>query len=300
MSNQQIIIQNYNKNMSGLTIEEAQEHIEVLKSKMEEEINYYKTEIQLALQDADHDKKWEDYQKYLNEWEQNAEETENERQIKISQSYRADSNYDFWENYDEREDYNSKSEEEEASENSCEEDDAEEDDADEDDANSDEEEADSDEEDADSDEDESKERDDNVVTYQLLQSMFDYKNAEPEDCCFCKSEEEEEEESRLDQLQKKIDGIDNVVYQLLGGMFNHETQSNILDFHLRTLSWKKNTNTDTDSNDEEFLNESAWPTTRQGDQNEEDIRLLKQQVLKLEETNNYLIRIIKEQLGINL
>ena len=286
--------------MSGLTIEEAQEHIEVLKSKMEEEINYYKTEIQLALQDADHDKKWEDYQKYLNEWEQNAEETENERQIKISQSYRADSNYDFWENYDEREDYNSKSEEEEASENSCEEDDAEEDDADEDDANSDEEEADSDEEDADSDEDESKERDDNVVTYQLLQSMFDYKNAEPEDCCFCKSEEEEEEESRLDQLQKKIDGIDNVVYQLLGGMFNHETQSNILDFHLRTLSWKKNTNTDTDSNDEEFLNESAWPTTRQGDQNEEDIRLLKQQVLKLEETNNYLIRIIKEQLGINL
>ena len=268
--------------MSGLTIEEAQEHIEVLKSKMEEEINYYKTEIQLALQDAAHDKKWEDYQTYLNEWEQNAEEAENERQIKISQSYRADSNYDFWENYDEREDYNSKSEEEEASENSCEEDNSDKDDAEEE-------------------EDESKERDDNVVTYQLLQRMFDYKNAEPKDCCFCKSEEEEEEEeSRLDQLQKKIDGIDNVVYQLLGGMFNHETQSNILDFHLRTLSWKKNTNTDTDSNDEEFLNESAWPTTRQGDQNEEDIRLLKQQVLKLEETNNYLIRVIKEQLGINL
>jgi hypothetical protein len=280
MSNQQIIIQNYNKNMSGLTIEEAEEHIEVLKSKMEEEINYYKTEIQLALQDADHDKKWEDYQKYLNEWEQNAEEAENERQIKISQSYRADSNYDFWENYDEREDYNSKSEEEVASEDSCEEEDDAEDDAEED-----------------AEEEESKERNDNVVTYQLLQSMFDYQNAEPEDCCFCKSEEEE---SRLDQLQKKIDGIDNVVYQLLGGMFNHETQSNILDFHLRTLSWKKNTNTDTDSNDEEFLNESAWPTTRQGDQNEEDIRLLKQQVLKLEETNNYLIRIIKEQLGINL
>ncbi len=289
--------------MSGLTIEEAQEYIEVLKSKMEEEINYYKTEIQLALHDAAHDKKWEDYQKYLNEWEQNAEEAENERQIKISQSYRADSNYDFWENYDEREDYNSKSEEEEASENSCEEADSDEEeaDSDEEEADSDEEDADSDEEDADSDEDESKERDDNVVTYQLLQRMFDYKNAEPKDCCFCKSEEEEEEEeSRLDQLQKKIDGIDNVVYQLLGGMFNHETQSNILDFHLRTLSWKKNTNTDTDSNDEEFLNESAWPTTRQGDQNEEDIRLLKQQVLKLEETNNYLIRVIKEQIGINL
>jgi DNA-directed RNA polymerase specialized sigma subunit len=86
-------------------------------------------------------------------------------------------------------------------------------------------------------------------------------------------------------------------------MFNHETQSNVLDFHLKTLSGKKNTNTDSDSDsdsdDEEFSNESAWPTTRQGDQNEEDIRLLKQQVLKLEETNNYLIRVIKEQIGIN-
>jgi hypothetical protein len=188
--------------MLGLTIEEAQEHIEVLKSKMEEEINYYKTEIQLALQDAAHDKKWEDYQKYLNEWEQNAEEAENERQIRFGQSYGPDSNYDFWENYDEREDYNSKSEEE-ASENSCEEDDLEDDDA------------------------EEEERVDNGITYQLLQSMFDYKNAEPEDCCISKSNEEE-----------------------------------------------------------------IWLL-------KEQVEMLRQQVSKLEETNTLLIRVIKEQIGLN-
>ena len=233
MSNQQIIIQNYNKNMSGLTIEEAQEHIEVLRRKMEEEIEYYKTELALALQDADQDKKWADYQKYLNEWEQNAEEAENERQLKINQSYGADSEYDFWEDYDEREDYNSKSEED-----LCEHSDEDADDNDEDDMNiyilrndaallAEEEEK----------------RVDNGITYQLLQSMFDYQNAEPEYCC---------------------------------------------------------------KNDEEFLEETRCPTTRQGYQNEEEIRILKeqvellrQQVSKLEETNTLLIRAMKEQIGIN-
>jgi hypothetical protein len=201
MSNQQIIIQNYNKNMSGLTIEEAQEHIEVLRCKMEEEIDYYKKEIQLALQDAAHDKKWADYQKYLNEWEQNAEEAENEIQLKINEPYVADSKYDFWENYDEREDYNSKSEEdasEDSGEDSGEEDDMNiyilrrdayllaNDDASED--SGEEEEA-----DEDSGEDAEK-RVDNVITYQLLQRMFDYQNAEPEYCC--KNDEEFLEETR--------------------------------------------------------------------------------------------------------
>ena len=195
--------------MSGLTIEEAQEHIEVLKCEMKEETDYYKREIQLALQDAAYDKKWEDYQKYLNEWEQNAEEVENERQLKINKSYGDDSEYDFWEDYDEREDYNSKSDED-VSEDS---------------------------------EEEEEKRVDNVITYQLLQRMFDYQNAEPEYCC---------------------------------------------------------------KNDEEFLEETRWPATQQGYQNEEEIRLLKeqvellrQQVSKLEETNTLLIRAMKEQIGIN-
>ena len=266
--------------MSGLTIEEAQEHVEALKEcrEMEEEIDYYKTEIALALQEreAAYDKKWEDYQRYLSEWEQNAEEeAENERQLKLNQPYGADSNYDFWEDYDEREDYNSKSEEE-VIEYSCDED--------------------VDEEEADAD---ARERVDNVVTYQLLQKMFDYKNAEPEYCC----ENDEEEESRLDQLQEKLDRVENAVYQLLGGLFNDKTQSNLLDFHLRTLLGKPYTNPQLD--DDELLKESIWPTTQQGYQNEEEIRLLKdqvellrQQVSKLEETNTLLIRAIKEQIGI--
>jgi hypothetical protein len=122
--------------------------------------------------------------------------------------------------------------------------------------------------------------------------MFDYKNAEPQDCCISKSDEEED--SRLDQLQEKLERVDNVVYQLLGGLFNHEIQNQQLDFHLRTLLGKKYTNTDSD--DAEFLEETKWPTTRQGYQNEEEIRLLKEQVNLLKQQ----VSKLEEQIGINL
>jgi hypothetical protein len=103
------------------------------------------------------------------------------------------------------------------------------------------------------------------------------------------SEDEVEEPSaKMDELEKKIDNVENVVYQLLGGLFNQTTQSNIIDSHLCDLRGTR------------FLGagineESIWPTTRQGDQNEEEIRLLKQQVSKLEGTVEMLVRIIKDQ-----
>ena len=45
---------------------------------------------------------------------------------------------------------------------------------------------------------------------------------------------------------------------------------------------------------------SIWPTTRQGDKNEKEIRLLKRQVSKLEDTVSLLVRIIRDQIGFDV
>jgi hypothetical protein len=101
--------------------------------------------------------------------------------------------------------------------------------------------------------------------------------------------DEEEPESKINSLEKKLDGVENVVYQLLGGLFNQETQSNMIDLHqccLRGSEYQGEIDKDT----------SIWPTTRQGDQHEEEIRLLKQQVSKLEGTVEMLVRLLAEKL----
>jgi len=112
-------------------------------------------------------------------------------------------------------------------------------------------------------------------------------------------EEDEEEEERqippakIDDLEKKLDGVENVVYQLLGGLFNQRTQSDMIESHLCCLrgnEYPGEVNKDT----------SIWPTTRQGDKNEEEIRLLKRQVSRLEDTVSLLVRIIRDQIGFDI
>ena len=103
-------------------------------------------------------------------------------------------------------------------------------------------------------------------------------------------EVEEEPETKIDSLEKKLNGVENVVYQLLGGLFNQSTQSSILDTHLCCL---RGNETETSG---EINQDAIWPTTRQGDRNEEEIRLLKQQVSKLEGTVEMLVRLLTEKL----
>jgi len=100
-------------------------------------------------------------------------------------------------------------------------------------------------------------------------------------------QEEEEPESKIDILEKKISGVEGVVYQLLGGLFNQETQDNVLHSHIEYLKGNMYTG--------ELEGQPIFPTTRQGDQHEEEIRLLKQQVSKLEDTVALLVRIIRDQ-----
>lgn len=96
----------------------------------------------------------------------------------------------------------------------------------------------------------------------------------------------DKDKEKIDSLEQKINRVDNAVYQLIGGLFNQKTQSDMIDLHLCGLSGVKYRG--------KIDQDTIWPTTRQGDQHEEEIKLLKQQVSKLEDTVALLIRIIKE------
>ena len=62
----------------------------------------------------------------------------------------------------------------------------------------------------------------------------------------------------------KLDRVQAVVYQLVGGLFNQDTQSKIMNFHANTLLNRPIDVDDAEADSSErFL---IWPTTRQGDQ----------------------------------
>jgi hypothetical protein len=104
--------------------------------------------------------------------------------------------------------------------------------------------------------------------------------------------DEGEPESKIDSLEKKLNGVDEVIYQLIGGLFNQSTQSDMIESHLCCLRGN------------EYLGkideDAIWPTTRQGDKHEEEIKLLKQQVSRLEDTVALLVNVIKNQIGVNI
>jgi hypothetical protein len=78
----------------------------------------------------------------------------------------------------------------------------------------------------------------------------------------------------VEELTKKLDGINDVVYQLVGGLFCHEKQNGMMGIHLSNLGFDefKNATRQYDTHPS-----GIWPTTRQGDENRERIE-------KLEET----------------
>jgi hypothetical protein len=77
-------------------------------------------------------------------------------------------------------------------------------------------------------------------------------------------------------MEEKLDGLQRVVYQLLGGLFNQDSQDGTLGRHLNTLF--KNDNQD---DEEDTSKWTSWPTTRQGDENADRIAALEAQILAL-------------------
>jgi len=93
-----------------------------------------------------------------------------------------------------------------------------------------------------------------------------------ENCRFLENKVEEQAEI-IKNLEKKIDNTQEVLYQLLGGLFSHESQSSILQNHMNILHGDKPLIERHDT--------SKWglyPTTRQGDSNESRIDALESQM----------------------
>jgi hypothetical protein len=99
--------------------------------------------------------------------------------------------------------------------------------------------------------------------------------------------DEEKARPTTNPLENKINRIEEVVYQLIGGLFNHETQFSVIRGHHACLNGTVNPGG--------FRDQSIYPTTRQGDANEKEIRLLKEQVAKLEGTVSVLFELLSKK-----
>jgi len=83
-------------------------------------------------------------------------------------------------------------------------------------------------------------------------------------------------ESRIYDLEHKLSYAQESIYQLLGGLYNHETQRELLKSYTNFLYTGNNYL-------ERDVSESIWPTTRQGDENAERIEKLEKDNALLKE-----------------
>jgi len=79
--------------------------------------------------------------------------------------------------------------------------------------------------------------------------------------------------STITALENKLDGVHQVVYQLLGGLFNNETQEGILNTHL-SIMFPKNASIQKDASKSDISKWELSPTTHQGDYCEARIKAL--------------------------
>jgi uncharacterized coiled-coil protein SlyX len=87
-------------------------------------------------------------------------------------------------------------------------------------------------------------------------------------------QQEMNHDRKMKKMEKKLKRIQSTVYQLVGGLFHHKKQSEILDTHTSYLFGEK-------SNDD-LMDDPAYygsyPTTRQGDALEKRIAALERRV----------------------
>ena len=78
-----------------------------------------------------------------------------------------------------------------------------------------------------------------------------------------------EQDKKIRELEEKLENTHEVVYQLIGGLFNHCEQRDILNLHLDKLFGKKFNNK---------VNCNTYPTTRQGDECEQRLNVLEKAI----------------------
>ena len=93
------------------------------------------------------------------------------------------------------------------------------------------------------------------------------------------SDENAELRKTLEKQSKEIERCKNVVYQLVGGLYNENTQRGTSSRHVKQLFGYNNEQELEDEKDSWTI----WPTTRQGDDNEKRIKKLEETIKNLEE-----------------
>ena len=93
-----------------------------------------------------------------------------------------------------------------------------------------------------------------------------------------------EQEKKIQELENKLEGMRNVVYQLIGGMFNQDTQYGIIQSYSNHL-FPQDKITGNGNNESKWDN---WPTTRQGDENEKRIEALEKVVYDIYNVTPYI------------
>ena len=87
----------------------------------------------------------------------------------------------------------------------------------------------------------------------------------------------EEQDATIKKLEAKLDGVHAIVYQLIGGLFNHGNQRDILEEHTKCLF----PDTKNEYTCDALPEKNKWtiyPTTRQGDDCEKRVEELEQTV----------------------
>jgi hypothetical protein len=80
----------------------------------------------------------------------------------------------------------------------------------------------------------------------------------------------QEQAKKIEELEKKLSGVNECLYQLLGGLFNQQDQAKILQLYSDVLDCKKSDKITEDDTSEWGI----WPTTRQGDECEKRLEEL--------------------------
>jgi hypothetical protein len=111
-----------------------------------------------------------------------------------------------------------------------------------------------------------------IVCSAIIQTGFNKGKLCNRKNCTYKSHNFSSLERKVTDLENKCKINQEVLYQLIGGLFNHTTQADILDYNVNSLF-------DTPHVGE--ITGNIWPTTRQGDKNEDRINLLEKEVGKL-------------------
>jgi uncharacterized coiled-coil protein SlyX len=89
---------------------------------------------------------------------------------------------------------------------------------------------------------------------------------------------------RITELERKLNRQEDIIYQLIGGLFHQTKQRDTLEYWVDTLFDRPHT---TPSSNQEGDN---WPTTRQGDELEVEVKGLKKAMSHLEDKLKRLAR----------